>query len=210
MKNRYCKKCGNELNPKTRLCNNCGKQYFKFRGVHVINLVVIVIMIVMGYGLYDLNSQCNILQNRCDSLQETNNELSDSLKKSQTTSKAPTTKNWREEAKKSLERRGYYDKSSEQNDSDSYQEKTGGNIDFTSEQNRSYNYQEEVTCTIPNCDRSPENNSFFCHFHECSKVGCHNIRANDYCRYCESHKCIVPDCNFGQAYNSIYCHIHKN
>lgn len=102
MKNRYCKKCGNELNPKTRLCNNCGKQYFKFRGVHVINLVVIVIMIVMGYGLYDLNSQCNILQSRCDSLQETNNELSDSLKKAQTTSKAPTTKNWREEGKKSL------------------------------------------------------------------------------------------------------------
>lgn len=69
--------------------------------------------------------------------------------------------------------------------------------------------ENENVCAAPDCNNSPQRNSYYCYRHECSELGCHEMKANDLCFYCINHKCAMPDCNSGQAYNSYYCYRHK-
>lgn len=69
--------------------------------------------------------------------------------------------------------------------------------------------ENKKVCAVPDCNNSPQRNSYYCFRHECLEVSCHEKRANDLCLYCINHKCAMPDCNSGQAYNSYYCYRHK-
>lgn len=69
--------------------------------------------------------------------------------------------------------------------------------------------ENENVCAAPDCNNSPQRNSHYCYRHECSELGCHEMKANDLCFYCINHKCAMPDCNSGQAYNSYYCYRHN-
>ncbi|MBR5430621.1 MAG: zinc-ribbon domain-containing protein [Firmicutes bacterium] len=55
---RYCQKCGGLVDPETKKCTKCGKQYFKFPTRAVVRGLVATLIIAMGAGLiflYDKN-----------------------------------------------------------------------------------------------------------------------------------------------------------
>ncbi|MBQ1344037.1 MAG: zinc ribbon domain-containing protein [Firmicutes bacterium] len=54
---RYCQKCGGIVDPETKKCTKCGKQYFKFPTKNVLRGLVAALIIAMGVGLVYLYNQ---------------------------------------------------------------------------------------------------------------------------------------------------------
>lgn len=57
-KTRFCKYCGHEINPETKKCSGCGKQYFSFKQTFspicvVLLIASIAVNIYMGISLSD-------------------------------------------------------------------------------------------------------------------------------------------------------------
>lgn len=53
-KKRYCKLCGNEIDPVTKKCNGCGKQYFSLKHRIPVFLLIISLMgnVALGFLAY--------------------------------------------------------------------------------------------------------------------------------------------------------------
>lgn len=102
--------------------------------------------------------------------------------------------NWRDDARKILEMRE--NESSSTNSSSSQTE-------------TSSSHELERTCSIPDCNNTPQTGSNFCYQHECSTSGCHEQRFNDNCNYCENHRCTVPGCMRKRQNESYYCSQHE-
>lgn len=52
-KKKYCKKCGSEIDQKTKKCTGCGKQYFHLPKITVLNIVLIVLLVCLfGLNVY--------------------------------------------------------------------------------------------------------------------------------------------------------------
>ena len=51
-KNRYCKKCGNLIDLKTKKCSSCGKQYIKFNSAKI--LITAFAFVILVIGIYSL------------------------------------------------------------------------------------------------------------------------------------------------------------
>jgi hypothetical protein len=49
-KNRFCKKCGSIVDPKTKKCMGCGKQYFKLPLAS--NFIFLAILMLIAYAVY--------------------------------------------------------------------------------------------------------------------------------------------------------------
>lgn len=75
----YCKRCGNEIDNKSRKCSGCEKQYFKFSKLVFIWCVLAVLVVgLSGLNVYQyLESKKSSLEfsNRLDALIETRDDL---------------------------------------------------------------------------------------------------------------------------------------
>ena len=213
-KNKYCKKCGSLIDGETGICTGCNKKYFKFRARYIYytaSFALILFLSLTSYNFYSL--YCNEIEHS-QSLQDKNSNQAkeitrlrgdiidleidiNNLKKTNSENEDTNSENKSGNFKDLdiiLENHGYVRSEKEKQ----------------AQIQPSYIQEEdEVTCAIPSCDNTPSNNSFYCSRHECSEYGCHNLKANDLCRYCTEHKCMYPDCNYGCSYNSYYCFLHK-
>ena len=61
---RYCQKCGGVVDPETKKCTKCGKQYFKFPTRAVVRGLVAALIIAMGVGMVYLYNQNQVLEER--------------------------------------------------------------------------------------------------------------------------------------------------
>ena len=232
IKKTYCKECGGHLDKHTRICQNCGKRYFKFRVIHLLNILsclLIVFLSVTCIGIYDMYQDA--LQDKKDFSDE-NTEVE--FRSNSTTTKL--TPEARKQAQQSLKDREYnVTKSATDNENLSNQVKElESKISDLEEKNKQQankildleleaennagsqrsnsiynNNSKNNTCIIPSCENDANRNSFYCRSHECTKSSCHKKRANDLCLYCEAHKCHVPDCNSSVSSNSNYCYYHS-
>ena len=48
---RYCSKCGNGIDPITKMCTGCGKQYFKGNPWKVFGVVVLTLLLIGKNGV---------------------------------------------------------------------------------------------------------------------------------------------------------------
>lgn len=62
----YCKHCGGLVDPETKKCTKCGKQYFKFPTLAVVRGLVAALIIAMGVGLVYLYNQNQALAQELD------------------------------------------------------------------------------------------------------------------------------------------------
>lgn len=77
---RYCKFCGNEIEPITKKCTGCGKQYFNKKIFYriIYKLFLLLSLIVIGFLItvcYQQNKQITALKQNLDSEQERIDEL---------------------------------------------------------------------------------------------------------------------------------------
>ena len=98
----YCKKCGHQIDSKTKKCSGCGKQYFNFKALFKpyriilsVSLLLNVCLAIYGYSvlakyeranervklnneyIYDLEEKINSLENKIEVQQKTINKYSD-------------------------------------------------------------------------------------------------------------------------------------
>lgn len=97
--NKYCSKCGSGIDPATKCCTGCGKQYFKGIPWKVIGRVAPLVILAFSVGLNvylcldrskanqlvgALQSQINELQNTIEEKEESINTLMDTVNDQQT------------------------------------------------------------------------------------------------------------------------------
>ncbi len=67
---RYCQKCGGIVDPETKKCTKCGKQYFKFPTNMVRKGIVALLFLAMAGGLVHLYTQNQALAEELDAKTE--------------------------------------------------------------------------------------------------------------------------------------------
>ena len=67
-KARYCRECGGLVDPETKKCTKCGKQYFKFPKKQVGRAVVVLLFLAMAGGLAYLYTQNQALVKENESI----------------------------------------------------------------------------------------------------------------------------------------------
>ena len=65
---RYCQKCGGVVDPETKICTKCGKQYFKFPKKQMGRAVVVLLFLAMAGGLAYLYTQNQALVKENESI----------------------------------------------------------------------------------------------------------------------------------------------
>lgn len=81
---RYCKFCGNEIDPLTKRCNNCGKQYFNKKSFlrvfcKLFLLLLIFLAIFLAVLCYRQSREIDALKQDLDSVQERARELESTI-----------------------------------------------------------------------------------------------------------------------------------
>lgn len=204
----FCKKCGARLD-KDKRCSDCGKKYFKLNKYNVLITILIFLVVLLACVLIITNIKHNkaVLNEAANNKKTTTTATA--VKKPAENKKSDNSINMTEEEIR------YILEAMEKNSNNGRSESKADTPDFSSTaptitpNSSNINQPEKKTCAYPNCSLSPAYNSIYCNIHECSKAGCHNRRANDFCRYCLVHKCAIPDCNNGASFNSYYCYSHK-
>lgn len=207
----YCKECGGHLDKHTRICQNCGKRYFKFRVIHLLNILsclLIVFLSVTCIGIYDMYQDA--LQDK-KYYSDENTELSNKNEELSSQNDSLCSRISELESEKSeLEERNKLQAERMSNMAIEAENKLKRQSQYNSiHNNTTIVATDDTTCLFPSCENDANRNSFYCISHECTEIGCHEKRANDLCMYCEAHKCHVPDCNSGVSRNSNYCYHHR-
>lgn len=213
-----CAKCKSVLATNAKYCTNCGKHIkskkktFTYKWQTIFSLLIIFVLLATNiYTLYNYYIVSTELDKNFTEFNELNNmyleqksdyEVLEEQHRILTDENEELSQKYNSEvaSNKSLSESYSNLKSDYDNLQVEQKETTKKYIDLQNDAKK---------CVVPSCDSDARSDSFYCFWHECSKVGCHEKRANDFCHYCINHKCFVPNCNWGQAYNSVYCSSHK-
>lgn len=89
----YCRQCGGRIDADTMVCTQCGKAYFKFKPVHVFNVLICGFMILLSAAFIELyithqntlavkeyyQSQATKLNSTVDELKEANERQAEKI-----------------------------------------------------------------------------------------------------------------------------------
>ena len=218
---KYCSHCGQPINPISKKCTGCGKQYFK--GVSLKNFLVVALIFCLVLSLV-LNivlivklqkKQVNKSLSEWHNIQSSNSQnytQKDYMPKSTCLAAGCENIPNKQNLYCSEHACAKSDCTSKKDYSSSFCSRHKCNSTGCDNGSNDWgDYCSEHACAEKNCSREKNYgySSVYCSYHECNDIGCEN-RKKDHGSYCSEHECADPHCTSKKSVLSDYCLIHDD